>query len=138
MRFFHLLNLALAGAAMTACTSIDGLSSALDPYRITIRQGNYVDQPMVAQLRKGMTQDQVQFVLGTPLIVDPFRSGRWDYVYLLKEGGKEQSHRTLSLFFEGGRLVRIDGDVKAADGTETAVERPRRGVVEIVANDAKD
>ena len=40
----------------------------LAPYRIDIQQGNFVSQEMVAQLKRGMTKEQVRFVLGTPQI----------------------------------------------------------------------
>src|SRR5262245_55674032 len=40
--------------------------SLLKPYRMEIQQGNYVTQEMVAQLKPGLTRDQVRFVMGTP------------------------------------------------------------------------
>ncbi|WP_317930207.1 outer membrane protein assembly factor BamE [Halioxenophilus sp. WMMB6] len=50
-------------------------------YRISIQQGNVVTQEMLDQLQPGMTKRQVRFVMGTPLIDDPFVSDRWDYFY---------------------------------------------------------
>ena len=38
-------------------------------------------QEMLAKLKAGMTRSQVRFALGSPLVVDPFRTDRWDYVY---------------------------------------------------------
>ena len=46
----------------------------LEPYRMTIQQGNYISQEMVAQLKVGMTREQVRFVLGTPLPSLPGRA----------------------------------------------------------------
>lgn len=83
----------------------------LAPYRIDIQQGNFVSQEMVAQLKRGMTQDQVRFVLGTPLVTDIFHAERWDYVYVLDRPGQPRVQRRLSVFFEDGRLARLDGDV---------------------------
>ena len=53
----------------------------LKPYKIDVQQGNFLDQEMVAKLKPGMTRSQVRFLLGTPLIADPFHPDRWDYVY---------------------------------------------------------
>ena len=50
-------------------------------YRIEIQQGNYITQEMVAQLKNGMTREQVRYVLGTPLVTDIFHADRWDYVF---------------------------------------------------------
>jgi len=87
----------------------------LAPYRIDIQQGNFVSQEMVRQLRRGMTKDQVKFLLGTPLITDIFHADRWDYVYFLDRPGEERRQRRLAVFFEGDKLVRVEGDVVAAN-----------------------
>src|SRR6266699_3658248 len=54
--------LILALPFLAAC----GLAPSLTPYRMEIQQGNYITQEMVAQLKPGLTRDQVRFVLGTP------------------------------------------------------------------------
>jgi outer membrane protein assembly factor BamE len=86
----------------------------LEPYRIDIQQGNFVSQEMVAQLKPGMTKEQVRFVLGTPLVNDVFHPDRWDYVYSIDKRGSPREQRHLAVFFEGGKLARLDGDVAAA------------------------
>jgi outer membrane protein assembly factor BamE len=86
----------------------------LEPYRIDIQQGNFVSQEMVSQLKPGMTKEQVRFVLGTPLVNDVFHAERWDYVYLLQRPGAPRQQRRLAVFFEDGRLARLDGDVSPA------------------------
>ena len=90
----------------------------LAPYRMDIQQGNFVSQEMVAQLRRGMTKDQVRFLLGTPLVTDIFHADRWDYVYLLDRPGHSPQRRRLAVFFEGDKLARVDGDVVAAAKSE--------------------
>ncbi|MFQ5760576.1 MAG: outer membrane protein assembly factor BamE, partial [Acidiferrobacterales bacterium] len=55
---------------VTACFNI---------YRPEVQQGNVVTQEMVSQLKIGMSRRQVRFLLGTPLIEDPFHQDRWDY-----------------------------------------------------------
>lgn len=86
----------------------------LEPYRIDIQQGNFVSQEMVAQLKPGMTKEQVRFVLGTPLVSDIFHAERWDYIYSLDRRGAPRQQRHLAVFFEAGKLARLDGDVAAA------------------------
>ena len=58
-------------------------------YKISIPQGNIITQEMVDQLRPGMTKRQVIFVMGTPLVRDPYHQDRWDYVYNFQPGGGE-------------------------------------------------
>ena len=41
-------------------------------YKIDVIQGNVITQEMINQLRPGMDKRQVKFILGTPLLVDPF------------------------------------------------------------------
>ena len=91
------------------------------PYRIEIQQGNFVSQEMVSQLKPGMSKDQVRFVLGTPLITDSFHADRWDYVFRRqKANSRELEQRKLAVFFEDGKLTRIEGDVTPAPGVDAA------------------
>lgn len=108
------------------------VTSLISPYRIDVRQGNFVDQRMVSQLRPGMTREQVRFVLGTPLVVDMFRGDRWDYVYRYTEGWGEPQTRTLSLFFENDLLSSVEGDVSATgDDDKAAASQERSRVIEV-------
>lgn len=90
-----------------------------------VQQGNVITQEMVDQLKTGMNRRQVQFILGTPLITDPFHQDRWDYYYSLKRGKKYSAKRTLSLFFKGDELTEIRGNVrvKPQDTSETKSKR---------------
>lgn len=91
------------------------------PYRMEIQQGNFVSQEMVAQLKPGMTKDQVRFVLGTPLIADSFHAERWDYVFRRQRvNSSELEHRKIAVFFDGDKLKRIEGDVIAAAKADPA------------------
>jgi len=66
---------------LAACSNTPQITNYLSPYRIDVRQGNFVTQEMVAQLKPGLTRDQVRFILGSPLVADMFHVDRWDYVY---------------------------------------------------------
>ena len=35
---------------------------------------------MLSKLEKGLTKVQVQYIMGTPSVKDPFDSSRWDYI----------------------------------------------------------
>ncbi|MGH8398612.1 MAG: outer membrane protein assembly factor BamE [Gammaproteobacteria bacterium] len=50
-------------------------------YRPDIKQGNFLKPSMIEQVKPGMTEAQVRFVMGPPMIRDPFHPDRWDYVY---------------------------------------------------------
>ncbi len=121
MRFtplFLLLGSAALTTLLAACgswsPSIERTMDHLSPYKLDIPQGNVISQEMLAKLKPGMTPSQVRFVLGTPLVVDPFHKERWDYVYSLVKGGKQREHRHATIIFENGRLKSIETDVVAA------------------------
>jgi outer membrane protein assembly factor BamE len=134
MRLPHITALIAALGLLAGC-SFGTITDRINPYRIDVRQGNYVDQEMVAQLRRGMTREQVRFVLGTPLVVDMFRNDRWDYVYLFTKGHGEPEQRVISVFFAGDALDRVAGDVQAGDPqAEVQAQRGERSrVIEIEA-----
>ncbi len=79
-------------------------------YKLKVIQGNQLDARAVSSLQQGMSRDQIQLLLGTPLLRDPFHSDRWDYTYELSRGGKIKEQRTLTVFFENGTVSRVEGD----------------------------
>ena len=109
---------AIAGATgLTGCTAVtDAMTGAWDgaaslvpyfmkPYSADVHQGNLVTSEMALQLERGMTDAQVQFLLGVPLVQDQFHEGRWDYVYYLRRGDGEEQIRRLSVYFDEDRRV---------------------------------
>jgi len=111
--------LLLAGCSAQMLPMLPGLK----PYKMDVQQGNVVTQEMIAKVQPGMTRSQVRFALGTPLVVDPFRTDRWDYVYHYQKAGVITEQRRIAVLFKDDRLVRIDGDVVpagAAGATPTA------------------
>ena len=81
-------------------------------YRMDIPQGNRIDPELVEQLKLGMSRNQVEFLLGTPAVVDLYRPDQWQYVFYLKTGddGKiEKRHMTLT--FKNDLLSNIDGSI---------------------------
>lgn len=90
------------------------LLPVITPYKMDVQQGNVVTQEMVSKLQPGMTRSQVRFALGTPLMVDPFRQDRWDYVYLYAKRGVVTEQRKIVVVFKDDRLARIEGDVVPA------------------------
>lgn len=91
-------------------------------YKIDVQQGNVVTQDMVDQLRPGMTQSQVQFVMGSPLITDSFHKNRWDYLYSLQPGGGQRQQERISLLFDANnQLAGLSGDFRPGVSREEAI-----------------
>lgn len=88
-------------------------------FRVEIQQGNFISQDQVGQLEEGMSKREVRYIMGTPLIVDPFHEkSRWDYVYAYSPDlGTDFERRRVTLYFSGDELERIDRDL---DGSELA------------------
>ena len=77
-------------------------------YRASISQGNLVKQDDLVQVEIGMTRHQVRFLLGTPMIDDPFHDDRWDYIYYLKVGRNDAGFkRWVSVLFENDAVSEI-------------------------------
>lgn len=108
-RFLPILILSLTLTAVSGCGF----------FRVEIQQGNYITRDQVEQLEPGMSMREVRYVMGTPLIVDPFHEkNRWDYFYAYSPDlGSDFEKRRITLFFDNGSLERIAGDL---DGTDLA------------------
>lgn len=80
-------------------------------YQPALSQGNLLKQEDVEQLEVGMTRSQVRFLLGTPMIDDPFHEERWDYVYYLRVGRDDPTHtRWITIIFDGDTVAEIRKD----------------------------
>lgn len=77
-------------------------------YRIDVPQGNIITPEMKQSLKTGMTKRQVRYVMGTPMIQDPFHSDRWDYVYRLRDGKGKITEEKLTVTFANDRAVKIE------------------------------
>ena len=56
-----------------------------------------------------MTRSQVRYVLGTPMVSDPFEPDRWDYVYTLQKGHDKRIDRAhFVVLFEADKVVKVD------------------------------
>jgi len=75
----------LSALLLSACSS-NYVPALVKPYRPDIQQGNVVIESTLSQVKPGMTQEQVKFILGSPLLVDPFHPNRWDYVFRYQKG----------------------------------------------------
>ena len=87
-------------------------------YRIDVEQGNIVTQEMVDQLKTGMSRRQVRYILGTPLIEDPFNRSRWDYVFTVRNGNTIKQENRLTVFFEGDTLDRFTSTIPPSETAE--------------------
>ena len=125
MNFLRSAALVLLLGALAACSTVPRF---VTEYKIDIQQGNVLTQDMVAQLRPGLSRDQVRFILGTPMLTDIFHADRWDYVYRLQKGSTgEVEMRKFSTHFDAdGKLVRVSGDVTAASSSDMAASSANR------------
>lgn len=76
-------------------------------YKVDVAQGNLITAEMKQNLKVGMTQRQVRFLLGSPMVQDAFHPERWDYVYLMRKGNGDTIEERLRLTFNGDRLTQI-------------------------------
>ncbi len=123
-------------ALLTAVTFLSACSTlAVDVpfvYKIDIDQGNVINQEMVNQLRPNMTKRQVIYVLGSPLLVDPFSTNRWDYIYSVQLGHDDRLQDRISLFFTGDNLIHVEGNLLPEENPpppppkEMTIDAPKR------------
>jgi len=106
----RLLLIIIASFIIAGCT----FPNVVAPYKLDIPQGNVITEDIVAKLKLGMTRSQVRFVLGSPLLVDPFHNNRWDYVYTDAQNSKIVQKKTFTVFFEQDKLTHFEGDVLPA------------------------
>lgn len=78
-------------------------------HRPAVQQGNVLDPEALAQLKPGLSKRQVKFILGDPVLADPFHADRWDYVYWLKPKAEHPTLKRLTLYFDNDVVSRMEG-----------------------------
>lgn len=89
------------------------LSACEIVYKLPTRQGNVLEQKELDKVTVGMTREQVRFILGTPIAASTLRDDRWDYFGYYKPPRGKAMSRTVSLYFNGDQLVRMEGEKMA-------------------------
>ena len=102
--------LAALGITGAGCSSIqaDRVFGAITPYRVDVLQGNVVTKELAANIKPGMTREQVRDVLGSPLLTSAFHADRWDYVFTMRRQGSEPQRRSVVAYFKDNVLERLD------------------------------
>ncbi|WP_181017578.1 outer membrane protein assembly factor BamE [Zemynaea arenosa] len=145
--------IANAGAQTTSNSKFQKFLWFFSPYRPDIQQGNFVSAEQLAQLKVGLTKEQVRFVLGTPLLQDIFHADRWDYPFRLQRGNGELTTARVTVYFDkegkvarfdGGNLpterdyiARIAGPVRAAEKAPPKKEEPGAVQIQVNSDDVK-
>ena len=130
----------IASLLLVACSSDPIVNRLPWVYRIDIQQGNVISQDALNQVRLGMNKRQVQFLLGTPLLADPFHAERWDYYYQYApgtDGEGEAEKQRVSLFFENETLTRMAGSLEPQPAG-TAAEPARQVTVTVPPQEIED
>ncbi len=103
MRLSSLVVMFILGISLNACSNLPGM------HRINIQQGNAIDEQHVERLKIGMSKEEVQLIMGSPLVNDPFRTDQWLYVYQFRRsGGELEKQQNVTLHFVNNQLQRID------------------------------
>ena len=77
-------------------------------HKITIQQGNLLDESMLERVTVGMDREMVRNLIGTPVIQTPFEQDRWDYVFTRGPAGSAITARRVSILFENEKVASID------------------------------
>lgn len=120
--FILTLSCLISACSYSGSVNLPGL------YRIDIQQGNIIDQDMLDRLRPGMDKFQVEFILGTPAIADPFHADQWDYIFSMAEESENRQQRHIRVHFVDDKLAYIDGDVVVSNRVITDALRQSRSV----------
>ncbi|ONG39479.1 hypothetical protein BKE30_08930 [Alkanindiges hydrocarboniclasticus] len=109
--------------ALFASSIISGCS-VFGVYKIDVPQGTPLTQAQASQIKVGMTQQQVRFLLGSPAITDTLNPDRWDYLYNYIPGTYA---RKAKLPATSGQHLRVyfdaQGIVTRIEGLETLPEK---------------
>jgi Small protein A (tmRNA-binding) len=78
------------------------------PYKSDLYQGSVLERFKINQLKVGMSKTQVQDLIGSPSVIDPFHNNQWDYINYSTPGIGSIVHYRLTLAFDNATLTKIN------------------------------
>ncbi len=114
----NLLLLAAVALSTTGCGII---------YKQPIYQGNLIREDAVSKLQVGQSKQQVDALLGTPSVADPFHAQRWDYMasQRIDRVGRTET-KNFTVYFENDTVTRWEGDYFPAQDAKLATQTVRQ------------
>lgn len=107
-------------------------------YRQPIYQGNLLDKTQVDQLQQGMSKQQVEGLIGSPSIADPFHHDRWDYTASQRTGRVGATEvKNMTLWFENDALAKWEGEYFPEKDAELATFVVRKFGPNLAKDDKK-
>ncbi|KEY91675.1 small protein A [Candidatus Photodesmus blepharus] len=101
-----ILSLLMATITLIGCHSSKSLV-----YRISISQGNYIEQNDVNQLRLGMSKKQVRYIIGSPMLIEHNHPNTWYYIHYTSSGQDKPIQKNLAVNFNSSEeLTSVTGD----------------------------
>jgi len=103
------MNKFLITISIVLLSLLSGCSKGLfSVHKLDIQQGNALEEEDVQRIQSGMSKDEVQAILGTPVVEPLFQPDRWDYLYYLKEADAKTIQRYVSITFKDDTVVSIN------------------------------
>ncbi len=97
---FPLLISGLLSFSLSSC-------SLFRVHKADIEQGNVFTAEDTARLRPGMTEAQVEAIMGAPVLINVFTSNRLEYVYTFKAGYGQMLEKRITVVFVKGKVSEI-------------------------------
>jgi len=82
--------------------------SYFKPYHVDVQQGNILENKVVQQLETGMSKEEVEDLLGTPVLRNAFNDNYWTYIYTSQINGGNIEKKQLVVHFSGNKLSKIE------------------------------
>lgn len=109
---FSLPFLSACSPSMPELPDLPSLPSMSDiiptPYKSDLYQGSVLERFKINQLKVGMSKTQVQDLIGSPSVIDPFHNNQWDYINYSTPGIGSIVHYRLTLAFDNATLTKIN------------------------------
>lgn len=117
MKLKTLIPLILLAFGLVGCSQLQKVV-----YRIDVPQGNYLEAVQVEQVKAGMSKTQIQYLLGTPVLIDPYDNNRWYYVFLQQKAYEyPNQHNLIIEFNDKGLVSKYDLDKPLPQDPQAAV-----------------
>ncbi len=85
--------------------------SLITPYTPPVQQGKILPKDVMQKIKPGMNKAQIQYLLGSPDMLDPLNNNQWVYVYTYQQTiHSAREEKQLILTFKDDKLQNVGGN----------------------------
>lgn len=85
--------------------------SVITTYTPVVQQGKVIPDEIMQEIKPGMSKKQIEYLLGSPDLIDIFEQNKWIYIYSYQPSYSSirSQKKLIMTFSKNDKLIKVEG-----------------------------